>query len=158
MPVPPQDDLCRFIDPKYWSQDDERPTAHAFSASKEQGSNTKTLSLWHKDRIVDMGSELKDLCIDSLTGFGEALITSEEILAASEECRSTVFQPRSVWRPLGAGIPWLAWKDAHVHIESERPSSDFPDDFRLFLAERCVVTRLPDRFSTSDPASGLDRP
>ena len=145
MLVPPGDILCRFIDPKHWSDDDKRPAASAFRPSKERGSHTWKLSMWHQDRIVKSGIQLGDLCIDSLTGFGEALITTREILDAAEESFSPVFRPQAVWRPGEAMPPLDAWANAHINIESKRPSSGFPDDFRLLLASRCYVSRPPER-------------
>lgn len=145
MSVPPEDILCRFIDPKDWSDDDQRPALSAFKSSRDKHTRTNKLSLWHQDRIVNNGSQIRDLCIDLLAGFGEALITTRDILDSAKDLRSPVFKPQVLWRPDEVVQPWVDWKDAHVNVESEQPSSGFPDDFRLLLAERCYVSRPPDR-------------
>lgn len=138
MPVPANDILCRFLDPAKWFHDDDRPAASAFRASKRK------LSMWHRDRIVTNGSVLKDLCIDSLDGFGEGLLKTEDILDAATHCLSPVFTPNAVWSPDDVEPLWGAWRNAHANIESERGPVNFPDDFRLLLAQTCEVSRRPD--------------
>lgn len=137
MTVPSEDTLCRFIDPGSWSYDDNRPTASAFTASNRK------LSTWHRDRVAQNGSALKDLCFDSLGGFGEALLKTLDFLQAAEEAKSPVFQPTVVWRPEEVEEPWLPWQHAHVNIESKAGPSGFPKDYRLLLAMRCEVSRRP---------------
>lgn len=137
MTVPSEDTLCRFIDPAHWSYDDNRPAYTAFRASQRR------LSTWHCDRVTQSGSALKDLCFDSLEGFGEALLKTLDFLQAAEKINSPVFQPTAVWRPEKVKEPWLLWQDAHVNVEAKAGPSGFPKDYRLLLAKKCEVSRRP---------------
>lgn len=135
--VPQKDTLCRLIDPGHWSHDDDRPSYIAFSASR------KKLSTWHRERVTQNHSTLEDLCFDSLEGFGEAELSTQEFTLAANESRSPDFQTEAVWRPEEVEPPWLRWQNAHVNIESQVGNSSFPKDYRLLLAMRCAVTRRP---------------
>lgn len=137
MTVPLEDTLCRFIDPGRWSYDDNRPAYTAFTASNRK------LTTWHRDRVVQNGSALKDLCFDSLEGFGEALLKTLDFIQAAEEIKSPVFRPAAIWRPGEVKEPWSAWRDAHVNIEATAGDSSFPKSYRLLLAKRCEVSRHP---------------
>lgn len=133
-----EDTLCRFLDPARWSQDDNRPTYQAFSASN------KKLSTWHKGRVAQNGSALEELCFDSLKGFGEGLLNVGEVIQAAEHSSSPNFEPFVVFRPDEVEEPRSRWREAHANIESEAGNDRFPRDYRLLLAMKCYVSRRPD--------------
>jgi hypothetical protein len=137
MTVPPEDTLCRFIGPGYWSVVDNRPAASAFKASNRK------LSTWHKDRVAQNGSSLEDLCLDYLEGFGEALLKTLDFLQAAEETKSPVFKPVAVWRPEEVEEPWSRWRGCHVNIESQAGDANFPVSYRVLLAKKSEVSRRP---------------
>lgn len=137
MTVTSGDALCRFVDPKYWFADEDRPAASAFRASNHK------LSTWHCDRVAQQDSRLEDLCFASLDECGEALLTANDFLEAADQTPSPVFQPNVVWRPEEAPGPWGAWRDAHVNVEAEAGNASFPLTYRELLAKRCEVPRRP---------------
>ena len=137
MTVPSGDALCRFVDPKYWFADEDRPAASAFRASKHK------LSTWHCDGVAQQNSSLEDLCIDKLEKFGQAILTVRDYIEAAEQTPSPEFRPIAVWRPEEAPEPWVAWRDAHVNVEAEAGNPSFPKTYRELLAKRCEVPRPP---------------
>ena len=109
--------------------------------------------MWHQGRIATRGDRPQDLCIETLVDCGEAVITTEAILEAAKDVVSPVFQPQVVWRPDEVKSPWFAWSDAHVNVQSNQPSSGFPEDYRKILSERCYVSRPPREAKVNQPVT-----
>ena len=137
MTVSLEDLLCRFLDPKHWNEEDDRPFATAFLAS------SRRLSLWHKERIESKGNKLDDLCLSTLEGFGHGLLTTSDCIEAAESTPSPNFSPSVHWRPSAAEEAWSQWRDAHVQVESAAGDQNFPKTYRLELALRCQVVKRP---------------
>ena len=143
MSVPPEDILCRLLDPGRWAPDEGRPSYLAFNASKDKLSTKRKLSTWHTGKISELGSELDDLCIINFDGYGHGLLSGEDFLQAAIDCQSDEFDPTLEWRPDEAGVAWARWAEAHVNIEAERGHTNFPKSSRLLLADRCDVVKRP---------------
>ena len=129
-----------------WDEDKRMPTPRAFRASDRQ------LSVFHVNRVRNAGNDLRDLCIDSLAGAGEAHLLVESCLVLAQGI-SPQFAPRVYWRPELVGDPWKHWADAHAQIESERGHADFPTSYRALLAENAVCPRPPEMGANPQEAS-----
>ena len=137
MTVPLEDLLCRFIHPRDWFPDGNRPAASAFRASKRK------LSTWHCNRVVQQNSSLEDLCFDNLGGFGQAILSVRDYIEAAEQTQSPAFRPIAVWRPEEAPAAWDTWRNAHVNVEAEAGHAGFPPTYRQLLANRCEDSKPP---------------
>lgn len=129
--------ICRFIPVGEWDDEHKRPFPGAFLASARE------LSLFHPNKVAELGSELRDLCFDNLEGAGEAHLQVKTCIELGQGI-SPVFHPKVYWRPDKVHKLWKRWKDAHVHIESEAGNSGFPRSYRALLAENATCLRLPD--------------
>ena len=128
---------CRFIAPGKWDDELQQPTPQAFRASDRH------LSMFHPKRVEDVGSDLRDLCIGSLIGAGEAHLQVETCIRLGAGI-SQVFKPMVYWRPDTVAEDWLLWKDAHAQIESPGGKPGFPTSYRSLLAENATCLRPPD--------------
>lgn len=142
MPVPPDDWLCRFLHADDWD-DQEGVLPTAFESMRIRPEHRNELSLFHVQRVVDLGDSLSDLCFDYLDGAGELHLRSRDFMEA-ESKTSTVFEPTVEWRPERTEPAWRKWESAHAQVESARPSDGFPLDYRIELTTRCDVVREPD--------------
>ena len=129
--------ICRFITPGTWDDEHQQPTPRAFKASDRQ------LSVFHPQRVEDNGYSLQELCIDQLSGAGEAHLQVKTCIELGQNI-SNEFKPNVYWRPCQAASPWVLWKDAHAQIESEGGNADFPASYRSLLAENAICFRPPD--------------
>ena len=142
MPVPPDDVVCRFVNPdcKTWNRNLNAPTQRAF---KQVG-----LSVWHQDRLRQQGVALEDLLIENLAGYGQAHHRVNDYLAfalqvAREE--NVPCQVRVEWRPDEVTEPWWQWRYAHVQVEATEGPPDFPLEFRRLLAANARIVIPPVR-------------
>jgi hypothetical protein len=129
--------ICRFIVVGEWDEELEQPTPSAFRASDRQ------LSAFHPKSVEQLGSKLRDLCIERLDGAGEAHL-QVEICIELGRCISNEFRPNVYWRPDKVAKPWERWKAAHTQIESQGGNSNFPQSYRSLLAENATCLRPPD--------------
>ena len=136
MEVPDDDWLCRFVTADLWDYEDEEPLPLAFQASD------RALSVWHEQRVLDMGESLNDLCIESLKGAGHAILTTRDYVEAAEATTSTM-NPRVYFRPDGAAPEWQQWSSAHANVETTQGKATFPQAYRLELVKRCERLRSP---------------
>ena len=128
--------ICRFIAPDQWDETLEGPTPDAFRASNRE------LSMYHVQKVFDMGDKLVDLCIESLSGYGEAHLQAGQCVELGEGI-SDPFSPAVYWRSDKVKKPWKEWKHAHIQIESEGGHSSFPQTYRVLLARNARCPRLP---------------
>ena len=145
MPVPPDDMVCRFINPdrRTWNNNLNQPTQRAF---KQAG-----LSVWHQDRLRERDVELEDLLIENLTGYGQALHRVGDYLAAAVTVAQEEKIPCQVqveWRPDEVTEPWWRWRYAHVQVEATDGPPDFPLEFRRLLAANARVVAPPAQYAT----------
>ena len=134
----PQDEwICRFIVKGEWDDVLEQPTPGAFKASDRE------LSVFHPDKVEQLGSRLSELCFDGLDGAGEAYLQVETCIRLGQ-CISNEFRPEVYWRPDKVHKEWERWKAAHAQIESPGGKSSFPKSYRSLLAENATCLRLPD--------------
>ena len=131
MPVPVEDNVCRFVRAQDWSSRDNRPRPGAF---KQDG-----LSVWHRDRLLSRHVQLEDLRIESLAGCGQAHHRVSDYLdfaqVASEEA-GTPLAVQVEWRPDNEYVaePWRRWRYAHVQVEAAEGSPQFLAEYRWLLA------------------------
>ena len=131
MPVPPDDIVCRFINPdrKTWNPNLNQPTQRAF---KQAG-----LSVWHQERLRWQDVALEELLIENLTGFGQAHHQVNDYLALALQVAQDEKLPcqvRAEWRPGEVTEAWWQWRYAHVQVEATEGPPDFPLEFRRLLA------------------------
>lgn len=147
--------VCRFIKPKHWNDVLEEPSPFAFESSgnKRPGGkggelrNMQELSIYHMGDVLALGSELRDLCIDALEGYGEAHLEAGVFVEAAKAAKSTALDPAVVYRPEFADEAWRRWASAHAHVESPGPAKGFPDDYRIELVQRIATSRPPDEYA-----------
>lgn len=140
--VPNDDWVCRFVRYDDWNFQEGRPAHTAFSASNRQ------LSVFHVERVERGSAQLQDLCINSLSGAGEAHLLVEEFTLATEATNSPVFDPKVYWRPEFVSSDWVQWADAHAQVESEQGPKSFPQTYRVALALSASHLRPPTRQNT----------
>lgn len=141
MPVPPDDILCRFIRPDDWSSQNGRPRPGAFKQA--------SLSVWHKDRLLERQVSLEDLRIGHLTGCGQAHHTAGDYLQlalTAAQTEGTPFQVQVEWRPEDECVeePWRRWAYAHVQVEATEGPPKFLKEFRWLLTLHTRVVVPPD--------------
>ena len=131
--------LCRFLilDDGDWDEEKNEPTPSAFKASRRE------LSLYHPQKVDELGSSLRDLCFDRLEGAGEAHLQVKTCIELGQ-CITTPFNPQVYWRPGKVSEPWERWKDAHVQIESPKGNPKFTFKYRSLLAANATCLRPPD--------------
>ena len=129
--------ICRFIALGQWDDKFQQPIPSAFRASDHQ------LSAFHTKRVEEAGVTLRDLCIEQLSGAGEAHLQVETCIELGQGI-SAAFHPKVYWRPEKVAEPWERWKDAHVQIESQGGDAGFPTSYRSLLAENATCIRPPD--------------
>lgn len=142
MPVPPDDILCRFIRPSDWSKRDNRPRPGAFKQA--------SLSVWHKDRLLDCQVQPEDLRIHHLTGCGQAHHTAADYLQFALEAariEGTPFQVQVEWRPDDQYVQeaWRFFRFAHVQVEAIEGPGNFLTEFRRLLALNSRLAIPPDQ-------------
>ncbi len=131
MPVPPDDMICRFINPdrNTWNANLNRPTQRAF---KQAG-----LSVWHQARLSEWNVALEDLLIVNLSGYGQAHHQVGDYLDLAKQVAQEEDIPCEVqveWRPDEVSEPWWQWRYAHVQVEATAGPADFPLELRRLLA------------------------
>ena len=126
--------ICRFILPDEWDEDKQRPTPGAFRASDRQ------LSVFHQQRVLDAKYSMRDLCIDRLTGAGEAHLQVDTYIELGQGI-SSQFDPKVYWRPNLVDDPWKTWANAHAQVESQGGNADFPTSYRSLLAENATCVK-----------------
>ena len=129
--------ICRIIPQGKWDEELKQPTPRAFKASNRQ------LSVFHPKRVEEGGFTLRDLCLDRLSGAGEAHLQVETCIELGQGI-SGEFNPRVYWRPNKVAKQWERWKDAHAQIESPGGNAGFPTSYRSLLAENATCLRPPD--------------
>lgn len=144
MPVPPDDIICRFINPdpksRTWNSNLNEPTQRAF---KQVG-----LSVWHQERLHQQKVALEALLIENLTGYGQAHHQVKDYfhlaleVARDENVRCQV---EVEWRPDEVTEHWWQWRYAHVQVEATEGPPDFPLEFRRRLAANARVVIPPNR-------------
>ena len=129
--------ICRFIPSDEWDEEKQQPTPRTFRASNRE------LSVFHRNKVEETGSLLRDLCVDGLSGAGEAYIQTKQSIELGQDI-SDGFSPKVYWRPDKVKKLWLKWQAAHAHIESQGGNGGFPASYRSLLAENVVCLRPPD--------------
>lgn len=132
-----EDWICRFITPCKWDDELQQPTPRTFRASDRQ------LSMFRPIRVEEAGYALRDLCIERLSGAGEAHLQVETCIELGQGI-SDEFNPLVYWQPDKVGESWERWKDAHAQIESQGGKAGFPTLYRSLLAENASRLRPPD--------------
>lgn len=102
-----------------------------------RASNRK-LSIFHVERVRKSGSELSDLCLNNLTGAGEAHFRPIDCLEAAKVVVPPLFDPKVYWRPDEVEPDWVTWQVAHANVEAGTGHRNFPQTFRVnlvFLAD-----------------------
>ena len=140
MPVPPDDIVCRFINPhrSSWNNNLNVPTQRAF---KQVG-----LSVWHQERLRQQNAEFEDLLIENLAGYGQAHHRVGDYSALALQVAQEEAVPCQVqveWRPDAVTEPWRQWRNAHVQVEATEGPPDFPLEFRRLLAASARVVIPP---------------
>lgn len=130
--------ICRFITPDKWDDELQQPTPRAFRASDHE------LSVFHPKKVEEAGYSLRDLCIEQLSGAGEAHLQVEACVNLDPPI-SAEFNPKVYWRPDKVADPWKLWQEAHAQIESRGGNSGFPPSYRSLLAENATCLRAPDK-------------
>ena len=144
MPVPEDAIVCRFIRRDDWSIRDSRPRPGAFKQAD--------LSVWHRDYLLSRHVLLKDLCIEHLTGCGQAHHAVADYLEfawRAAQCEGTPFQVQVEWRLEDQYVeePWRLWRDAHVQVEAVEGPSKFLVEFRRLLALNSRYSVSPEQES-----------
>ena len=129
--------VCRFIPPDEWDEEKQQPMPRAFRASDRE------LSIFHRNKVEELGSRLRELCFDRLKGAGEAYIQVKKCVELGVDI-SDEFSPEVYWRPDKVKEPWSRWREAHTQIESQGGNGGFPPSYRSLLAENAVCLRIPD--------------
>ena len=135
--VPDEDWICRFVAPEEWNDELQEPSPSAFRASDRQ------LSVFHRQMVEDSGDTLQDLCIQQLSGSGEAHL----IVAACIELGQGIsqqFDPKVYWRPDYVQEEWARWKEAHAQVESSGGDRGFPRSYRVLLTRNALCLRFPE--------------
>ena len=132
-----EDWICRFIIQGKWDDELQRPTPRAFRASDCH------LSVFHPNRVKDTGDTMQHLCIERLSGAGEAHLQVETCITLGQGI-SDEFNPKVRWRPDKVGEAWEQWENAHAQIESIGGNAGFPTSYRALLAENATCLRPPD--------------
>ena len=132
--VPNEDWVWRFVRYDDWNFQEDRPAYTAFSASDRQ------LSVFHVEKVEQSNSNLQDLCMNSLSGAGEAHLRVDQYMSATNATNSPDFDPIVYWRPELVGTDWVKWANAHAQVESEQGRRNFPQSYRVALA--LLATRL----------------
>lgn len=135
--VPEEDWICRFVAPEEWDDELREPSPSAFRASDRQ------LSVFHRQRVEDSGDTLQDLCIQQLSGFGEAHLTVAACIELGQGI-SQQFDPKVYWRPDYVQEEWARWKEAHAQVESSGGDRGFPRSYRVLLARNALCPRFPE--------------
>ena len=140
MPVPPDDIVCRFINPdrKTWNPNLNQPTQRAF---KQAG-----LSVWHQGRLRRRDVALEELLVENLAGYGQAHHQVSDYLALAlqvEQEENVPCQVRVEWRPDEVTEPWRQWRYAHAQVESTEGPPDFPLEFRRLLSANARTIVAP---------------
>ena len=134
--VPDEDWICRFVAPEEWDDVLQEPSPSAFRASDRQ------LSVFHRQRVEDSGDALQDLCVQQLSGFGEAHLTAATCIELGQGI-SDQFAPKVYWRPDHVQEAWSRWKEAHAQVESSGGDRGFPRSYRVLLARNALCPRFP---------------
>ena len=129
--------ICRFILSGQWIDDLQQSTPSASRASNRQ------LSVFHPERVEELGSTVRDLCIEQLSGAGEAYLQVKLCVELAQGI-SSQFAPKVYWRPDKVHETWECWKDAHAQVESLGGNSGFPMSYRSLLAEKATCLRPPE--------------
>lgn len=129
--------ICRFIRPGEWDEDLQQPTPRTFRASNRQ------LSVFHPERVKELGSALNDLCLGQLADAGEAHLQVGACIELGQGI-SNEFDPKVYWRPDKVHEEWERWKDAHAQVESPGGNAGFPTSYRSLLAENATCVRPAD--------------
>lgn len=118
MPEQEEGFFCRFVRPRDWSAKDQRPKAGAFK-------DKRNVTLWHEQRVVDLGDQLHDLQFGPLAGTGQAYFRAGEIeqhareieaeAAAKGDCDCSL-SVTVAWRPETVSEEWKKWAHAHAEL------------------------------------------
>ena len=139
MPVPDEDLVCRFVRKRDWCEREKRPNAAAFK-------DKRGLTVWHIQRLSELGAELGQLKIEHLRGNGEAHHKAGDYRAAAQWAEDKVKEQLQVdvsldtiveWRPEDVYVAeaWRAWREAHVQVETQAENAAL----KLFR-ERLLLT------------------
>ena len=126
--------ICRFILLCEWNEELQQPYPSAFRASRRE------LSMFHPNKVEQLGFTLRALCIKRLAGAGEAHLQVKKCLEIGQNI-SDEFDPKVYWRPERVDDKWKCWKEAHVQIESQGGNRNFPIKYRSLLAENATCLR-----------------
>lgn len=140
MPVPPNDIVCRFINPIHWSERENQPREGAF---KQEG-----LSVWHQGRLLERHVRLEDLLIENLAGYGQVHHKASdytELARSLAEKSGEPFDVRVEWRPEDEYVPtpWRRWNYAHAQVEATAGPAQFLRRYRKLLTVNSRVTIPP---------------
>lgn len=138
------DVVCRFVRPdkkRYWDEGENRPKQRAFH---DKGG----LSIWHEERLIQLGATFDDLKIDDLEKHGQAHHFTGDYFhfakKAADQNSDPAFSIDIVWRPEGATPPWRQWKDAHFEVDIPDPNPPTYLLFRQLLAANSRSAIAPD--------------
>lgn len=138
MTVPAGDLVCRLIKPEYWNDEEDAPMYQTFTASNRR------LTLWHQVKIESSGDSLDDLCVNQFEGFGHAILSVENSVAAAEYALpGSSLDPRVIWNREGAEGYFSRWADAHTDLVTRGGHKAFLTTYKRELAKRCCVGKRP---------------
>lgn len=152
MPVPPDDVVCRFIDPLHWVKRDRCPAETAFKPPKE-----KDLSVWHEGLLEEHGASVDELKIKELSEHGHVCHSVREYQeVAREASQDKPKQPRAIkiqveveFRPEDEFVdpPWEEWNYAHCQVEATVGPRRLTGRFRKLMAARSKHAIPPPKFA-----------
>jgi hypothetical protein len=143
-PCAASDELCRFVRRDAWNAIEGILTQAAFRASDRK------LSVFSPERVSALGSSLRDLCFGSLRGAGEAILTAADYRELAGMTNPPTQLDDVYWRASAAdvGPEHAPWSEAHAQVETTAGPDDFPRRYRLALANRARVVRIPEEQAT----------
>lgn len=154
MPVPPNDVVCRFIDPIHWIKRDKCPNETAFKPPKE-----KHLSVWHEGLLQEHNVSVHDLKIEGLSEHGHVCHSVRTYLEVAQEAsqdkpkqpRATRIQVEVEFRPEEefVDLPWRKWDYAHCQVEATVGPQRLTGRFRKLMAARSKHAIPPPVFAES---------
>lgn len=137
--------VCRFIRPRDWSPDHQRPRASAFKDNKG------AISVWHLERLQNQFVPIGDLLIGHLAGSGQAHHQAgdyTDLATHAAEQKDQPLQAQVQWRPEDEHVtpPWRQWSYAHAQVETNatQDNNEVMKEFRRLLAMECRTKIAPD--------------
>ena len=148
MQVPPKDIICRFIRLDQWNAPESLPRAGAFKA------RNGVLSVWHCDKVHELGADLSRLCFGSLDGAGQAHHMAHDYVVNAQtvsQGHPLQFAVTVEWRNGAEYVhpEWSLWKPAHAQVETDSENRElrgFPPRYRELMALGCRTAVPPGVF------------